>query len=109
MFALGRLGLWYLAEWLDPTPPDPRAERPEVLLSLPLAPIGLLPLAAGDRLGDGAMLLAMAALLALLFVSATNLAAVATEQPGFCSSASCGFSSIATTPSACWMAMRSGL
>src|ERR671938_952919 len=76
VFACGRLALWYAAERLDLTPPDPRAERPEILLSLPLAPIGLLPLAAAERLGDGAMLLAMAALLALLFVvrEAANLA-----------------------------------
>ena len=82
VFACGRLALWYLAERLDGTPADPRAERPEILLSLPLAPIGLLPLAAGDSLGDGAMLLAMAALLALLFVvrEAANLAAARSEM-----------------------------
>jgi signal transduction histidine kinase len=41
----------------------------------------LLPLAAGDRLGDGALLLAMAALLALLFVvrEAANLATARAE------------------------------
>ena len=82
VFAGVRLALWYLAERLDSAPPDPRAERPEILLSLPLAPIGLLPLAAADRLGDGAMLLAMAALLALLFVvrEAANLAAARSEM-----------------------------
>src|SRR5439155_67085 len=47
VFAFGRQALWYVALRLDGTPIDPRAERPEVLLSLPLAPIGLLPLAAG--------------------------------------------------------------
>jgi signal transduction histidine kinase len=59
----------------------PRAERPELLLSLPLAPIGLLPIAAGEALGDGALLLAMAALLALLFVvrEAANLATARAE------------------------------
>src|SRR5438132_6032831 len=81
VFAGVRLGLWHLAARLDPTPMDPHAEQPEILLSLPLAPIGLLPLAAADRLGDGALLLASAALLALLFVvrEAANLAAVRSE------------------------------
>src|SRR5579864_5334772 len=81
VFAFGRLGLWHLAARLDHSPADPRAERPEVLLSLPLAPIGLLPLAAAERLGDGALLLASAALLALLFVvrEAANLATTRSE------------------------------
>jgi signal transduction histidine kinase len=81
VFAAGRLGLWHLAARLDTTPADPRAEQPEVLLSLPLAPIGLLPLAAAERLGDGALLLASAALLALLFVvrEAANLVAARSE------------------------------
>src|ERR1051326_2089599 len=68
VFASSRLALWHLAKRFDATPADPRAERPEMLLSLPLAPIGLLPLAAADRLGDGALLIASAALLALMFV-----------------------------------------
>ena len=82
VFAFGRQALWYVATRLDATPIDPRAERPEVLLSLPLAPIGLLPLAAGDRLGDGALLLTTAALLALLFVvrEAANLATARAEM-----------------------------
>jgi signal transduction histidine kinase len=82
VFACVRLGLWYLAERLDAAPGDRLSERPEVLLSLPLAPIGLLPLAAGERLGDGGMLLAMAALLALLFVvrEAANLVAARSEM-----------------------------
>ena len=81
VFALGRFALWHLARRLDGSPVDPRAEQPEVLLSLPLAPIGLLPLAAADRLGDGALLLASAALLTLLFVvrEAANLAATGSE------------------------------
>jgi signal transduction histidine kinase len=84
VFASARLALWHLAARLDPTPMDPHAEQPEILLSLPLAPIGLLPLAAADRLGDGALLLASAALLALLFVvrEAANLAAVRAEVEG---------------------------
>ena len=82
VFAGGRLALWHLAERLDDAPEVARAERPEIMLSLPLAPIGLLPLAAGDRLGDGAMLLAMAALLALLFVvrEAANFATARSEM-----------------------------
>jgi signal transduction histidine kinase len=67
VFVLLRVGLWHLAARLDPAPLHVRAEKPELLLSLALAPIGLLPLAAGERLGDGALLLALAALLALLF------------------------------------------
>lgn len=81
VFASARFGLYQLAARLDGTPADPRAEQPELLLSLPLAPIGLLPLAAADRLGDGALLMASAALLALLFVvrEAANLAATRSE------------------------------
>jgi signal transduction histidine kinase len=82
VFVLLRYGLWRLEARLDLSPMQPRAEKPEVLLSLPLAPIGLLPLVAGDRLGDGALLLAMAALLALLFVvrEAANLATARAEM-----------------------------
>jgi len=81
IFAVGRLTLWHLAERLEPLPLSRFAEQPEILLSLPLAPIGLLPLAAAERLGDGALLLASAALLALLFVvrEAANLAATRSE------------------------------
>jgi signal transduction histidine kinase len=82
VFAGGRLALWHLAERLDDAPESARAERPEIILSLLLAPIGLLPLAAGERLGDGAVLLAMAALLALLFVvrEAANFATARSEM-----------------------------
>src|SRR5215208_6278717 len=82
VFAAGRVLLWYVAARLDASPTQPREEKPEVLLSLPLAPIGLLPLIASDRLGDGALLLAVAALLALLFVvrEAVNLATARTEM-----------------------------
>ena len=82
VFAFGRQALWHLAARFDGTPINPRAERPEVLLSLPLAPIGLLPLAAAERLGDGALLLTTAALLALLFVvrEAANLATARAEM-----------------------------
>src|SRR6202048_2700918 len=84
VFAFGRQALWYLAARFDGMPNDPRAERPDVLLSLPLAPIGLLPMAAGERLGDGALLLTTAALLALLFVvrEAANLATARAEMEG---------------------------
>src|ERR1051326_2088020 len=82
VFASSRLALWHLARRFDAIPEDPRAERPEIVLSLPLAPIGLLPLAAADRLGDGALLIASAALLALMFVvrEAANLAATRSEM-----------------------------
>jgi signal transduction histidine kinase len=82
VFAIGRFALWHLAVRFDAGPEDPKAEQPEILLSLPLAPIGLLPLAAAERLGDGALLLASAALLALLFVvrEAANLAATRSEM-----------------------------
>jgi signal transduction histidine kinase len=82
VFACGRLLLWHVAARLDASPAQRREEKPELLLSLPLAPIGLLPLAAGERLGDGALLLATAALLALLFVvrEAVNLATARTEM-----------------------------
>jgi signal transduction histidine kinase len=76
VFACGRLLLWHVDARLDAAPRQVHEEKPEILLSLPLAPIGLLPLAAGERLGDGAMVLATAGLLALLFVvrEAVNLA-----------------------------------
>jgi signal transduction histidine kinase len=82
VFASARVLLWQLAARLDVSPAQPREEKPELLLSLPLAPIGLLPLAAGEALGDGAILLATAALLALLFVvrEAVNLATARTEM-----------------------------
>src|SRR5438105_382161 len=76
-----RVALWHVAARLDAAPMHVRAEKPEALLSLPLVPIGLLPLAAGERLGDGALLLAVGALLALLFVvrEAANLATARAE------------------------------
>jgi signal transduction histidine kinase len=81
VFVLGRVGLWHLAARLDASPIHLRAEKPDLLLSLPLLPIGFLPLFAGDRLGDGALVLATAALLALLFVvrEAANLATTRAE------------------------------
>src|SRR5882762_5257050 len=81
VFVLLRVALWYLAERLDVSPVPAQVEKPELLLSLPLVPIGLLPLVAGERLGDGALLLATGALLALLFVvrEAANLATARAE------------------------------
>src|SRR5438132_6961625 len=81
VFVLLRVALWHLAERLDLSSIPAQTEKPELLLSLPLAPIGLLPLAAGERLGDGALLLASGALLALLFVvrEAANLATARAE------------------------------
>jgi signal transduction histidine kinase len=88
MFAIGfevaRIGLWELALRLDPSPAlAPNiVDRPAPLLTLPLAPVGLFPLAAGERLGDGALLMATAALLCLLFVvrEAANLATARAEM-----------------------------
>ena len=78
-FSIVRLGLWLLARQLAPR--HPRAEQPDIFLSLALAPVGVLPLVAADRLGDGALLLSMAALLALLFVvrEAANLVTLRAE------------------------------
>ncbi len=61
---------------------DPRSEQPDVLLSLTLAPLVALPLAARLSLGDGALLLTLAALLALLTVvrEAANLATARGEM-----------------------------
>ena len=82
VFEGARLALWSVARQLDAAPLDPRTERPEPLLSLPLAPIGLLPTTIAESLGDGAMLLTLAALLALLFVvrEAANLAVARAEM-----------------------------
>jgi len=81
VFATVRFGLWYVARRLDTTQPHARAERPELFLTVMLAPLGVLPILAADRLGDGALLLASAALLALLFVmrEAVNLATLRAE------------------------------
>jgi signal transduction histidine kinase len=81
-FASLRYGFAKLADRLDTALPHPRAERPELALSLALAPVGALPLLVAQRLGDGPLLLSMAALLALLFVvrEATNLATARSEM-----------------------------
>src|SRR5919202_940401 len=81
-FACLRYGFAKLGDGLDTAPPHPRAEQPELVLSLALAPVGALPLLVAQRLGDGPLLLSMAALLALLFVvrAATNLATARSEM-----------------------------
>jgi signal transduction histidine kinase len=81
-FACLRYALGRLADRLETAQPHPRAEQPELALSLALAPVGALPLLVVERLGDGPLLLSMAALLALLFVvrEATNLASARSEM-----------------------------
>ena len=78
-FSIVRLALWFVARQVAPR--HPRTEQPDVFLSLALAPVGFLPLVAAERLGDGALLLSMAALLALLFVvrEAANLVTLRAE------------------------------
>lgn len=81
-FAGSRTALWWLAARVGaPRPVPARGERPDLLLSLVLAPLAALPLVAWHWLEDGGLLLALAALLALLFVvrEAGNLAVGADE------------------------------
>ncbi|HYY88023.1 MAG TPA: HAMP domain-containing sensor histidine kinase [Chloroflexota bacterium] len=85
IFGVGFVGVRFvfaqLATRFDATPAGPRAEQPDLALSLALAPVGVLPVLVGDQLGDGPLTLSMAALLALLFVvrEATNLATARAE------------------------------
>jgi signal transduction histidine kinase len=82
-FVLLRVGLRYLtANAGFPLPRDRRAERPAVLIPLALAPLGVLPLLTGARLGDGALLLTLAALLFVLVLvhEAAHLAAARAES-----------------------------
>jgi signal transduction histidine kinase len=85
VFAFGFTGvrfvLWHLSTHLASARGHARAEEPDVFLSLALAPVAILPLLASDSMGDGALLLATAALLALLFVvrEAVNLATLRVE------------------------------
>jgi signal transduction histidine kinase len=81
VFVTLRMALWNIGNRLQSASSHARVEQPDIFLSLALAPVGLLPLLAGERLGDGALLLAMAALLALLFVvrEAANLATLRVE------------------------------
>lgn len=78
------LRAWFrsLASSVGAFPPlERQPEQPHLALSLALAPLAALPLVAGAWAGDGARLLALAALLALLFVvrETTNLATLRAE------------------------------
>src|SRR6266545_2512692 len=58
-FAVGftsvRFALWHLAVRVDAELKAPKSEEPDVLLSLALAPVAVLPLLAADGFGDGAL------------------------------------------------------
>src|SRR5438270_665607 len=63
VFVLARLALRWLAAWLGGEQTrHPRAERPDVFVLLALAPVAVLPLLAWQALGDGGLLLGLAAL-----------------------------------------------
>src|SRR5581483_3823878 len=69
LFALLLAGAWQLAERAQlPPADDPHVERPDLVLSLATAPIGVVAIVAGDLLGEGGLLMALASLLAVLFV-----------------------------------------
>lgn len=77
VFAVARPLLGRLALWLGgPGTRHRRAERPDPFVSLGLAPLGALPVLAWQRLGDGGLLVGLAALFAVLIlvVEARNLA-----------------------------------
>jgi signal transduction histidine kinase len=81
-FVTLRPGLRYLSARAGlPLPTTTRTEQPGVLVPLALAPLAALPLIAGTWLGDGSLLLILAALLALLTLvrEATNLATARAE------------------------------
>jgi hypothetical protein len=64
-----RWGLWRLGACLDVAAArDQAGQRPDLVLWLGLVPIGLLPIAAANRLGEGALLLSLAALFCVLFL-----------------------------------------
>jgi signal transduction histidine kinase len=70
-FMLGFVGLRFGLRLLStragvPLATDRRAEQPGLLIPLALAPLGALPLMTGAWLGDGALLLTLAAVLSLL-------------------------------------------
>ena len=70
-FVVGFVGLRFGLRLLSTragarTVKDRRAEQPGLLIPLALAPLAALPLMTGERLGDGALLLTLAAVLALL-------------------------------------------
>ena len=74
---LARLALGRLAVAIGgPGAQHPRADQPDPILLLAVAPFGALPLLAWQRLGDGGLLLGLAGVLAVLIVvvEARNLA-----------------------------------
>ena len=69
VFVLARLALRWLAAWLGGEQTrHPRAERPDVFVLLALAPFAVVPLLMWQALGDGGLLLGLAALLILLIL-----------------------------------------
>ena len=82
VFAFARLVLGSLALRLaGAATRHPRADRSDPFVSLGLAPLGALPVLAWQRLGDGALLVGLAALFAVLIlvVEARNLATARAE------------------------------
>ena len=82
LFVVARLVLGRLAAWLGgPRALHPRADRPDLFFLLAVAPLGALPLLVWQRLGDGGLLIGLAALIAVLtlVVETRNLATARTE------------------------------
>lgn len=82
IFVLARVALAQLAMLIGgPGTQHPRAERPDPFVLLALAPLGGLPLLAWQGLGDGGLLLGLAALFMVLMpmVQARNLATARAE------------------------------
>jgi signal transduction histidine kinase len=78
VFILARAGLWHLSQRTVGARP---IEYSGTVMSLLLAPLAAIPLALGNRLGDGGLLVSLAGLLALLLLvcEATNLATARSE------------------------------
>lgn len=82
IFVFARVALAQLAVWLGgPETQHARAQRPDPFVLLALAPLGALPLLAWQGLGDGGLLLGLAALFMVLMVmvEARNLATARAE------------------------------
>ena len=82
LFVVTRLVLGRLAAWLGgPRALHARADRPDLFFLLAVAPLGALPLLVWQRLGDGGLLIGLAALLAVLtlVVETRNLATARAE------------------------------
>jgi signal transduction histidine kinase len=82
LFVVVRFVLGRLAAWLGgPRALHPRADRPDLFFLLAVAPLGALPLLVWQRLGDGGLLVGLAALLAVftVVVEARNLATARAE------------------------------